>query len=170
MTHRQTRKPNHSDEIRAITASPTRSGLGWWAVALGAAALAGAMLLSQPAMAGSHGADSAHGDTGHGDHGQAHHGGEQADELADNPAVQAYREANDRMHEDMMVGFTGDADVDFARGMIPHHQGAIDMANIVLEHGEDEEIRQLAEDVIAAQEEEIAFLRDWLETHGHDVD
>jgi uncharacterized protein (DUF305 family) len=165
MTHRQTRHPKHQDEIRAIAAGRPRAGLGGWAAALGAAALAGAMLLAQPASAGSHGNDHAHGDQAHGEHADGHH-----DEHADNPAVQAYREANDRMHEGMMVGFTGDADVDFARGMIPHHQGAIDMANIVLEHGEDEEIRQLAEEVIAAQEEEIAFLRDWLEARGHAVD
>ncbi|WP_416138041.1 DUF305 domain-containing protein [Halomonas sp. HK25] len=158
MTRRQTHRPNHKDEIRTIAAGRPRAGLGWWAAALGAAALAGAVLLAQPAAAGSHGDDHAHG--------EEHHG----DEHADNPAVQAYREANDRMHEGMMVGFTGDADVDFARGMIPHHQGALDMANIVLEHGEDEEMRQLAEEVIAAQEEEIAFLRDWLEAHGQAVD
>lgn len=165
MTHRQTHKPNHQDEIRAIPASRPQSGLGWWAAALGAGALAGAMMLAQPAAAGSHANDH-----GHGEHGQAHHGDDQADHHADNPSVKAYREANDRMHEGMMVGFTGDADVDFARGMIPHHQGAIDMANIVLEHGENEEIRELAEEVIAAQEEETAFLRDWLEAHGHAVD
>ena len=167
MTHRQTRQPNRQDEIRAIAAGRPQAGLGWWAAALGAAALAGAVLLAQPAAAGSHGDAHAHGDHSQGD---AHHAEGQAEEHADNPAVQAYREANDRMHEDMMVGFTGDADVDFARGMIPHHQGAIDMANIVLEHGEDEEIRELAEEIIAAQEEEIAFLRDWLESHGHSVD
>ncbi|MCG6658494.1 DUF305 domain-containing protein [Halomonas campisalis] len=161
MTHRQTRTPKHKDEIRAIAAGRPQTGLGGWTAVLGAVALAGAALLAQPATAGSHGDDH-----GHGDHGHAHNG----DEHADNPAVQAYREANDRMHEGMMVGFTGDADVDFARGMIPHHQGAIDMANIVLEHGEDEEIRQLAEEIIAAQEEEIAFLRDWLEARGHAVD
>ena len=162
MPHRQTRK----DDVRAITVAHAQAGRGWGVAALGVGALAGAMLLAQPAAAGSHGDDPAHGDPDHGNHGQAHHGGEQAD----NPAVKDYREANDRMHENMMVGSTGDADVDFARGMIPHHQGAIDMATIVLEHGEDEELRQLAEEVIAAQEEEIAFLRDWLEARGHAVD
>ena len=161
MTHRQPRHPYRHDEIRVISASRPQ-GMPWWTLALGAFALSGAALLAQPAAAASHGDDHGHGQ----DHGEAHDGHEHAD----NPAVQAYREANDRMHQGMMVGFTGNADVDFARGMIPHHQGAIDMADIVLEHGEDEEIRQLAEEIIAAQEEEIAFLRNWLEAHGHAVD
>lgn len=98
--------------------------------------------------------------------GYGHHG---ASDLVqrDSPAVNAYQAANDRMHEDMAMSFTGDPDVDFAKGMIPHHEGAIAMAEIVLEYGEDPEIRQLAEDIIAAQESEIAFLRDWLKQHDH---
>ena len=71
------------------------------------------------------------------------------------------------MHKDMNMAFTGDPDVDFAQGMIPHHEGAIAMAEIVLEHGEDDEIRQLAEDIIAAQESEIAFLKAWLASKGY---
>jgi uncharacterized protein (DUF305 family) len=78
------------------------------------------------------------------------------------PATAAYRAANLAMHEAMDIEFSDDADIDFARGMIGHHQGAIDMARIVLEHGKDPELRQLAEGVIEAQEAEIAFLRDWL--------
>ncbi|QOR40068.1 DUF305 domain-containing protein [Billgrantia diversa] len=90
------------------------------------------------------------------------------DEHADNPAVQAYREIAERMHRDMLTEFSGNADVDFARGMVAHHQGALDMARVALEHGEDPAVRDLAREVIETQEEEIAFLQDWLARHGHD--
>lgn len=80
----------------------------------------------------------------------------------DSPSTRAYKAANDRMHRDMNIAFTGDADRDFAAGMIPHHQGAIDMAKTVLQHGKDPELRKLAEEIVAAQEKEIAQLRAWL--------
>jgi hypothetical protein len=82
---------------------------------------------------------------------------------AGGPAIEAYLAASERMHRDMAIEFTGNPDVDFARGMIPHHQGAIEMARAVLEYGQDPEIRALAEAIIAAQEKEIAVLRSWLE-------
>lgn len=82
------------------------------------------------------------------------------------PASMAFMEANARMHETMAIEYTGNADVDFIKGMIPHHQGAVEMAKIVLEHGKDPEVRKLAEAIIAAQESEIKWMTDWLAKNG----
>jgi uncharacterized protein (DUF305 family) len=88
-----------------------------------------------------------------------HHGSGMA---ADSASTKAYKDANMRMHKGMDLKFTGDADRDFAAGMIPHHQGAIDMAKTVLQYGKDPELKKLAQDIIKAQEGEIAFLKAWL--------
>jgi uncharacterized protein (DUF305 family) len=107
--------------------------------------------------------------SGHGSHG---HGRDAAPTpgasapAAETPASKAYRTANDKMHAAMNIAFSGNADVDFLRGMIPHHQGAIDMAKVVLQHGKDARVRKLAEEIIRAQELEIAEMRKWLEELG----
>jgi uncharacterized protein (DUF305 family) len=77
-------------------------------------------------------------------------------------AVAALEEANDRMHRAMAVAPSGDIDRDFAAGMLAHHEGAVDMARVELRHGRDPDLRRLAEAIIAAQEQEIAMMRDWL--------
>jgi uncharacterized protein (DUF305 family) len=78
----------------------------------------------------------------------------------------AYRGANMKMHRDMAVTYTGDADVDFVKSMIPHHRGAIDMAKIVLVFGKDPEVKKLAEAVVKAQEEEVATMEAWLKKNA----
>lgn len=77
-----------------------------------------------------------------------------------------YMDSMDDMHEDMMEGVqANDADVAFAKGMIAHHEGAVDMAEVQLKYGKDEDMRKLATDIIAAQEAEIKQMENWLETN-----
>lgn len=80
----------------------------------------------------------------------------------------AFGDVMQEMHEAMMVPSSGNVDVDFVRGMIPHHQGAIDMARIELDQGTDPQIRAIAEAVIEAQEKEIAEMEAWLAEHAPD--
>ena len=112
------------------------------------AALAAALFLTTPALAQMQ---------GHGAHGQ--HGASSTNAA---PSTKAYEAANAKMHKDMAITYSGDADKDFLRGMIPHHQGAVDMARIVLQYGKDPEIRKMAEAIIREQEKEIAQFHDWL--------
>lgn len=82
------------------------------------------------------------------------------------PSSKAFAEANAKMHAGMDITFTGNTDADFVRGMIAHHQGAIDMARVELEYGKDAALRKLAEGVISAQEAEIRTMQDWLARNG----
>ena len=74
--------------------------------------------------------------------------------------------AMDKMSRDMAaVPMTGDTDREFAQMMIPHHQGAIDMARNEIARGKDPEMMKLARGVVAAQNKEIAQMKAWLTKH-----
>ena len=82
-------------------------------------------------------------------------------------ASQAYMNAMRTMDGPMMQGAqAADPDVAFVQAMIPHHQGAIAMARAVLEYGKDDRVEEWANQIIAAQQAEIAAMQDWLKQHG----
>jgi uncharacterized protein (DUF305 family) len=85
---------------------------------------------------------------------------------ATTPADKAFAASMKIMMENMNVRPTGKPDKDFVLMMMPHHQGAIDMAKVELQYGTDPELRQLATDIVAAQEKEIAQMKAWLAKNG----
>jgi uncharacterized protein (DUF305 family) len=86
---------------------------------------------------------------------------------ADHDAAHAFTEAHKKMMQSMeAMKLTGDADKDFAMMMIPHHQGAITMAEIELKYGKDPGLRKMAEEMIAAQKKEIEELKKWQQEHA----
>ena len=82
------------------------------------------------------------------------------------PADKAFAASMRNMMKGMNVKPTGKPDKDFVLMMMPHHQGAIDMAKVELQYGTDPQLRQLATDIVAAQEKEIADMKAWLEKNG----
>ncbi|MGP9689171.1 CopM family metallochaperone [Psychrobacter sp. AOP22-C1-C5] len=97
--------------------------------------------------------------------------------LANNPDVaapttatatmrKAYADSMGAMHGEMMIGIADlNPDKAFARGMLPHHAGAIDMAAVQLKYGKNEEMRKLAQEIIDAQQPEIEQMQNWLAKH-----
>jgi uncharacterized protein (DUF305 family) len=73
--------------------------------------------------------------------------------------------AMNKMKADMMIKPIGDVDRDFVAMMIPHHQGAVDMAKAELEYGHNEQLRRLAHEIVAMQEQEITVMRNSVSAH-----
>ncbi len=81
------------------------------------------------------------------------------------PSSAAFKAAADKMMGDMDRKVTGDPDQDFVAGMLPHHQGAVEMARVELRYGKNPEMRRLAQAIIVAQDKEIAQMRAWQNRH-----
>ena len=81
--------------------------------------------------------------------------------------VRAFENNAAKMMKNMSApGYTGDTDADFVAHVIPHHQGAVDQAEVELTYGDDPQMRALAKNIIKAQKKEIAFMKRW--QAGHD--
>ena len=82
------------------------------------------------------------------------------------PSDKAMMDGMAKMNRDMAAApMTGDADRDFVAMMIPHHQGAVDMARVELQYGHDPKLRKLARSIVAAQQKEIAEMKAWQARH-----
>lgn len=81
-------------------------------------------------------------------------------------ATKALKAANGKVHEVASIVLTGDPDVDFVMSMMAHHQGAIDMAEVVLKYGTDPKIRALAKSIVRTEQGELDLMRQWIETDG----
>ncbi|MGE3708897.1 MAG: DUF305 domain-containing protein [Hyphomicrobiaceae bacterium] len=94
-------------------------------------------------------------------------GGMQPQPANQSAATKAYMEAAERMHAPMLAGLqASDPDVAFVRAMIAHHQGAIDMAKVVLQYGKDDQAKKWANDVIREQQREISEMEEWLKKNA----
>lgn len=76
-----------------------------------------------------------------------------------------FKAAMAKMQQSMAKPMMGAPDADFAMMMLPHHQGAVDMAKIELKYGHDPQLRKMAEQIVKSQHKEIAELRSWLKKH-----
>jgi uncharacterized protein (DUF305 family) len=84
--------------------------------------------------------------------------------MGGSPADKANMEAMQKMQSDMPKP-SGDPDKDFVAMMIPHHQGAIDMAKVELQYGKDPTLRTMAKMIVCAQEKEIKEMKAWQSKH-----
>lgn len=80
-------------------------------------------------------------------------------------ATRAYMDAANQMHIDLAVPFSNDADKDFAAVIAAHHKGAVELARVELRYGKDPEMRKLAEQIVSANERDMAALKAWQAKH-----
>ena len=120
------------------------------------AALGGALALSALAFSASAQTPAGHAGMNH---------GAPADAGA-SASTRAFQASGEEMMQGMNAPYTGNADKDFAAQMIAHHQGAVSMARVELEYGKDPQMRKLAQDIIKAQKQEIAFMKKWQAKNG----
>ncbi|WP_448192895.1 CopM family metallochaperone [Azospirillum sp. sgz301742] len=97
--------------------------------------------------------------------GQGRHQGRGAQAMPADPASRGYMESMRTMNRNMRKPMTGNADQDFARMMVAHHQGAVDMARVEIEHGTDPDLKAMAQKVVDDQTKEIQQFQDWLKQH-----
>ena len=120
--------------------------------ALGAIALSAAALAAQAQPAPSMPAE--------------HAGMSHAVEANASESTKAFQQGEEKMMKDMGQPYSGNADKDFVAHMIPHHEGAVDMAEVQLKYGKDPELRKMARDIIKAQKQEVAFMKKWQARNG----
>ena len=85
----------------------------------------------------------------------------------DAASTKDFKAADMSMMHNMAVPYTGNPDVDFRTHMIPHHQGAVEMAKVALKHAKDPATKKMARNIVKAQEKEVSEMQAWLKKHGH---
>ena len=84
----------------------------------------------------------------------------------DPASTKDFKAADMQMMKNMHVPYTGNPDVDFRTHMIPHHQGAVEMAKVALKHAKDPETKKMAQRIIDDQEKEITEMQEWLKKNN----
>ena len=88
-----------------------------------------------------------------------HYVADSSDHAEEQPFLSENNAAMKKMMADMMIKPNGDVDREFVEMMVPHHQGAVDMAHAELKYGHNEQLRRLAQQIVATQQREIAVMR-----------
>jgi uncharacterized protein (DUF305 family) len=88
------------------------------------------------------------------------YGADTSDHSEEQPFLSENAATMNKMMTDMTIKPTGDVDRDFVAMMVPHHQGAIDMARAELKYGHDEQLRRLAREIVVMQRRQIAVMQD----------